>query len=182
MLELSKPPRLRKTRVWFDEDLPALYDGERMVDDVREATPEIPAFHARTTAIEIGTGQPGHCSSYALLGAEYFPDESGKFRTQIHIRDGTRLYLNSLSLDGAFFGVPGECCDSVVLGLQDNSAGPPGSLIIRCGAHSSVGSSQFLFRWLSRAILRLLALRAPDRNIDSVAAIIADCRPALSKW
>ena len=134
-------------------------------------------FFAPRVAIEISTGQPGHPSTYGLLGADWFPETSGPFHAQIHIRESAAPFRPSLEdYDDALVGIPAEYCDGMIRGLQ-NSAVPSGSLIVRYGAHSPVGSSPFLFCWLSRALVRLFALPPSDRNIDIVGSMIAQCRP-----
>jgi hypothetical protein len=177
MLHLPKMFRVRGGRVWFDEDLPASYDAERVVDYIQDADPAAQESHAQRAGIEISHGRFGHESTYALLGADWSPDESGQFHAQIFVRDGATRFQDSLSDGGnALVGLPNEFCDAVKLGLKE-SVTPSGTLIIRYAAHSPVGSSPFLFRWASRALMLLFA--TSDRSGNAIGSLLLKCEPEL---
>jgi hypothetical protein len=189
MIQVTGLAWLREARVWFDEGQPALYQGDRIVRQTWAASAQAPGFAARRIAVEVLTGRGGHNNSYGLLGADWFPSDSGKLDADIHVCQPERgvgsgaVFQASLAsrLDQVLIGLPREYSQAVAAGLLEGVSTlaliPAGTLTIQCGAHGMVGSSEFFFRWLAIALVRLFGLPESGRTADIVGPLIIQCRP-----
>jgi hypothetical protein len=168
-LDLEKSKR---ARVWLD-DLPSCgYMASNVLTHI------VPASNAgrvsvHRAAIELLVPL-GPRSMYALIGGEYYPDNSNALEVEIATSDDGPLFMDSLasSTDVVKVGLPSEYVQGVVKGIDigctELECVSAGKLRIACSAHGAMWSGQAIYSQVTSMLVKLInsaQLDMPDAAI-----------------
>lgn len=149
-----------KARVWLDElpDWPS--QGPELA---MESIPAPPRADATIRSVALEYLLPGPKNRYGALGARFVPNRAGFLIVQVPHSSALGPHIQHAlagRLDTVHQGLATEYVDGVMKGiLTSGAAHTLGSGTLLCGwaAHGLIGSSQYDFAILARAVVQLLA-------------------------
>jgi hypothetical protein len=166
-----------RARIWIDE-LPeaALLSREaKMQTFVFENATA--SAHRTRVALEVLKAE-GPMSPYGLLGGRFERTDDNKLMVSVsfEISHPEKVYPDSLAgkLDVALIGLEKEYASGIRSGIQDLEAHalPSGFFTLNCAACGIVGSSNGMFRSLSRALIRGLTQPHLPQSFDEVMQLM----------
>ena len=173
--------RLSKARIWLD----TLPDWSYEIDNVIEFPREV--FVGNSTGMRYVAAElfllRGPRALYGGLGAVFVPRQTHQLIVRVSTSTAAgQIFGESLvgTLDTARVGLPNEYVPGVLEGVmnaQESQVPGPGTLTFSCAVHSELGSSLWVFRVLSRILLRLIGL---DKDTVSEEDILTFIRFELS--
>jgi hypothetical protein len=167
--------RHRRAFIWLDSLPSASYSSWR----VRSLT--FPANAALVPAIQRAAieyyGQSGHPSSYGLLGAEFTSHMADTLKVEILLSgEAAKPYEGqTMQLCDVRTGLSPEYADGVALGLEKEAkvnSLPAGQLVIACAAHDPVGSSPYIYEFLSKLLMKLLCSARPESSDTELKSLL----------
>ena len=152
--------KTKKIQLWIDE-VPEI---DRSFDKVSIREFEIESMNIgidRRVCIEISYNR--HSTNYALLGAEYFPNNSNKLTVEIHYNDINRKrYENSNNIFnkgkkycGLLYWYVSAIYESIDKIIAEGN-GLIGKIVFDVAANCIVGSSDMVFGEATEMIMKLL--------------------------
>jgi hypothetical protein len=169
-----------RIRVWVGEWPEAEYEPTNLTQQTLIAqTSSI--TKVATVAVELARWQLGHPSTYGLLGAEFTPDDSGRLVIDLATSDDNgppaTWALASSRVEDVRIGLPQEYVPGVLKGLSGvEEVFGAGRMRIACAAHGVYGSSQVIFRWLTRANISLIASENQTPGEEELLNLLKDIK------
>jgi hypothetical protein len=106
---------------------------------------------------------PRNSSYYALLGAEYTPNNTSELKITIYLRDESGiLFQSDLGLsEEVYQGIPTEYGNAILSSVREciiaSNWNYAGCLTVNFGAHSLIGSSELMFSKVAKILIILLS-------------------------
>ncbi len=167
---------LRKGRLWIN-NLPKI---EYTTIDVLKAKIKAEgSTNLVNTQIALELLLPNEVSNYALLGADFTPNDSDLLTIEVCISKNDDLILSDTiakPYEEVHVGIPREYAqtiiDTVQKTLNDSVEVPSGILRFNCGAHGYIGSSQAIFSKVTRIILVLITCSEVQNSCEGLKEVV----------
>lgn len=167
-----------KIRAWDGPFLPAFYESDRVIEMSFNAN--APCFDTgRFAAVELYKLR-GPRVHYGLLGASLAPSPTASLQVKVLTSPKnarTRLADTIAKFEEVFVGLPNWFVSCIMGEAQEMITElnfvPAGQLVFECAAHSLGGSSETVFRSLTRTVMSLLL--SPEKK-DSYLSELCNSR------
>lgn len=170
MIELEDLSNYKRGRIWINELPKIRYEVIEVMKKKFKAT----SFMHEKKCIALEFTLPRNSSNYALLGVNYFPDESSFLNVEIMISStGSVQYKENIAplWDEVFCGITKEYGSAILDYICNNSdklVFPPGKLVFDIGAHGVIGSSKYCFSLLAELILELITMDIQNVELEYI--------------
>ncbi|PYE43195.1 hypothetical protein HUB98_12165 [Paenibacillus barcinonensis] len=161
--------KFRKLVLWKDE-FPLMPFQSEIEHELETELQLSEAIVSNNKKLALELKLPRNSSYYALLGAEYIPNQTSKLKITVkHRNNSDVLYNSKLGLNEAIYaGISTEYAQSILSNAEDRIVESnwkfAGSIAFVIGAHSVVGSSEVVF---SKVVNILLALLSNELSLNS---------------
>jgi hypothetical protein len=161
-LDPAFPPR---ARAWQGE-LPSLPTRPSQVVQRGMEVPPSPWASRSMAAIEVFLPRGGRFI-YGLLGGAFTPNDSKELVVQVASSEAGQTITDwslARGLDAVRSGIPPWAVEDILNAALENTEGQtlgPGCLSFHLGAHGEIGSSTWVFRGLTHAVISLVSKDGP---------------------